>query len=418
MKRIKITKLFTLTVSLIIASIALSNCDSTGAGGTSTRPEIKELAADIVPGSGNSYPKNFIGYNGAVYFAAEDSSHGVEIWKYDGASAALVEDIYSGGDDSDPDNFVVYKSTLYFQAENSSNGMELWKINPDGDSASLAADIDSGAGDGHWGNTIVYDDYLYFQGDDGSNGKNLYRYNGSTVEFRTGINAPDSAFPASLTIFDNTLYFNAETNSDPELYYYNRSSNTMELPNNEEVNPSTTGSIPENLIVYDGNLYFEADSGNGDGRELYMYDQGDSDQDFEIYEQITTIRTNGDALISDTVVFGSELYFTAYNGVREYIYSYDGATVTQHDTIVDGHSPYYPGSLAVYDGQLYFSAEDGSNGRELWRYDGQSAELVWDINPGSNDSYPYGMTVIDGRLYFSADDGSSGEELFVYQSPK
>ena len=417
MKRKKIIKLVTLTVSLIVASIAISSCDSTGAGGTDARPEIKELAADIVPGSGSSYPENFIGHAGAVYFAAEDSSHGVELWKYDGASATLVQDIYSGSDDSDPDDFVVFDSTLYFQAENSSNGMELWKVNSDGDSASLAEDIDSGTGDGHWGYAIVHAGYLYFQGDDGSNGKNLYRYDGSTVEFRTGLNAPSSSFPASLTLFDNTIYFRAETNSDPELYYYS-SSNSMELPGLEEVNPGTTGSIPQDLIVYDGNLYFEADSGNGDGRELYMYDKGDSDGNSEIYEQISSIRTSGDARISDTVVFDSKLFFTANNGVREYIYSYDGTTVNRYDTIVGGHTPYYPGSLAVYDSQLYFSANDGSNGRELWRYDGQNAELVWDINPGSGDSYPYGMTVIDGRLYFSADDGSNGEELFVYQSPK
>ena len=418
MKKHKITKLFTLTVSLIVASIAFSSCDSTSAGGTAARPEIKELAADIVPGTGSSYPENFIGHADAVYFAAEDSSHGIELWKYDGTSATLVEDIYSGSDDSDPDDFIIFENTLYFQAENSANGMELWKVNSDGESASLAEDIDSGAGDGHWGNVIAYDGYIYFQGDDGSNGKNLYRYDGSTVEFRTGINAPNSSFPASLTVFDNTLYFNAETNSNPELYYYDSSSNSMELPALEEVNPSTTGSMPEDLIVYDGNLYFEADSGNGDGRELYMYDKGDSDGNTEIYEQITTIRTGGDARISDAVVFGSKLYFTANDGVHEYIYSYDGTTVTQYDTIVGGHTPYYPGSLVVYDGQLYFSAEDGSNGRELWRYDGQSAEMVWDINSGSDDSYPYGMTVIDGRLYFSADDGSNGEELFVYQSPK
>src|SRR6056297_2004783 len=125
MKKHKIIQLVTVTISLIMASIAISSCDSTSAsaGGTAARPEIKELAADIVPGTGSSYPENFVGHADAVYFAAEDSSHGVELWKYDGTSASLVEDIYSGSDDSDPDDFVVYESTLYFQAENSANGM-------------------------------------------------------------------------------------------------------------------------------------------------------------------------------------------------------------------------------------------------------------------------------------------------------
>ncbi|MDZ7794849.1 MAG: hypothetical protein U5P10_14510 [Spirochaetia bacterium] len=418
MKTNKIMTTAIMAVTLIGALSILMSCESTGAGGTNARPEIKELAADIVAGSGSSDPEYFIGHAGAVYFAAEDSSHGVELWKYDGTSATLVEDIYSGSDDSDPDSFVVFDGTLYFQAENSASGMELWKVNSGSDSASLAADINSGAGDGHWGHAVVHDGYIYFQGNDGSNGKNLYRYDGSTVEFRTGLSGTYSSWPAYITVYNNTLYFNAETNSDSELYYYDSASNSMKLPALEEVNPSATGSMPAELLVYDGNLYFEADSGNGDGRELYMYDQGDSDGNNEIYEQITTIRSGGNAQIGDVTVYGTKLYFTANNGVREYIYSYDGNTVTRHDDIAGGHTPYYPGSLEVYDGQLYFSADDGSHGRELWRYNGQNAELVWDINPGSGSSYPYGMTAIDGRLYFNADNGSIGDELFVYQSPK
>lgn len=418
MKRDKIIRTALMAVTLVGMLGVLISCENAGAGGSNARPEVKELAADIVPGSGSSDPENFIGHAGEVYFAAEDSSHGVELWRYDGSSAVLVEDIYSGSSDSDPDNFVVYNSTLYFQAENSANGMELWKVNPDGNSASLAADIDNGSGDGHWGHAVVHDGYIYFQGDDGSNGKNLYRYDGSTVEFRTGLNPPYSSWPAYITVYDNTLYFNAETSSDSELYYYDSASNSMKLPALEQVRPIGGSSNPEDLTVYDGNLYFEADSGNGDGRELYMYDPGDSNGNSEIYEQITAIRTSGDAQIGNVTVYGTKLYFTANNGVRRYIYSWDGNTVSRHDDIVGGHTPYYPGSLEVYDGQLYFGADDDSSGRELWRYDGQNAELVWDINPGSANSSPSGMTAINGRLYFSADNGSSGDELFMYQSPQ
>ena len=60
-----------------------------------------------------------------------------------------------------------------------------------------------------------------------------------------------------------------------------------------------------------------------------------------------------------------------------------------------------PAQLTVYNGALYFSANDGTSGTELWRYDGVSAGLVEEINP-SGGSDPRFLTVYGNRLYFSA----------------
>ncbi|BAY87535.1 hypothetical protein NIES267_70590 [Calothrix parasitica NIES-267] len=55
-----------------------------------------------------------------------------------------------------------------------------------------------------------------------------------------------------------------------------------------------------------------------------------------------------------------------------------------------------------------------SNRVELWKSDGTAdgTVLVEDINPGSASSSPGGLTVFDGELYFSADDGVNGRELW------
>jgi ELWxxDGT repeat protein len=66
------------------------------------------------------------------------------------------------------------------------------------------------------------------------------------------------------------------------------------------------------------------------------------------------------------------------------------------------------------NGTLYFVANDGTTGYELWKSDGTSAgtRLVRNINSGGNSSYPRYLTNVSGTLFFSADDGTKGHELW------
>ena len=57
------------------------------------------------------------------------------------------------------------------------------------------------------------------------------------------------------------------------------------------------------------------------------------------------------------------------------------------------------------------------SGRELWMHDPAvpTTTLVADIQPGYQGSNPIGFTEMDGKLYFAADDGVSGSELWVLE---
>ncbi|HVV37874.1 MAG TPA: ELWxxDGT repeat protein [Acidimicrobiales bacterium] len=68
----------------------------------------------------------------------------------------------------------------------------------------------------------------------------------------------------------------------------------------------------------------------------------------------------------------------------------------------------------AFNGKLYFAADDGVHGRELWVSDGTSdgTTMVKDIDPGASSSGPAIMQVAAGTIWFHADDGSVGAELW------
>ena len=74
-----------------------------------------------------------------------------------------------------------------------------------------------------------------------------------------------------------------------------------------------------------------------------------------------------------------------------------------------------PASFIEFNNKVYFGADDGVNGTELWVSDGtaEGTKLAVDINPGSDSSDPRDLIEFNGKLYFGADNGIDGEELLV-----
>ena len=93
---------------------------------------------------------------------------------------------------------------------------------------------------------------------------------------------------------------------------------------------------------------------------------------------------------------GDSLTLLAYTLAGKELWSQPlGGFVSQHGP---GHSP------IVYNGSLYFVANDGTSGAELWTITPGTlaATRVKDLNPGSGSSSPNNLMVSGGWLYFTA----------------
>ena len=76
-------------------------------------------------------------------------------------------------------------------------------------------------------------------------------------------------------------------------------------------------------------------------------------------------------------------------------------------------------SLVNVNGTLFFSADDGVKGRELWKRKGTGGgtALVANINPGAASSDPTFLTAAGSNLFFRANNGTNGNELWTLRNP-
>lgn len=114
--------------------------------------------------------------------------------------------------------------------------------------------------------------------------------------------------------------------------------------------------------------------------------------------------------------FGGNLYFAANDGVTgSELWKVDGTTYVASllQDINPGAGAGAPNNFTILGTDLYFTATNGTSGTELFKLDGGTGvvTLVKDIRPGSSSS-PSNLTVFAGELYFSANDGVIGAELW------
>ncbi|MBN2894049.1 MAG: hypothetical protein JXL97_19420, partial [Bacteroidales bacterium] len=186
----------------------------------------------------------------------------------------------------------------------------------------------------------------------------------------------ESSNPQYLTVFQNKLVFNADSSfSYKRLWIYDGQNETIEAP------WATSDEIydPKSFVVWNDILYFET-----------------QDNFYESFFWKYT-GTGNAKLITDMeatrhgIWYKNKLYLSQMiNNNESELCSYDPDSGIDIIADISGEgNDSDPQFFIIYMDKIFFSADDGVTGHELWSYDGvNSPEMVDDIIEGSDSSFP------------------------------
>ena len=388
--------------------IVLSAIGSAVFGPLSLVADINSQGASPSIGNAATLGSNFI-------FAATTPEYGAELWRTDGTvnGTVLIKDIASGLAGSSPANFRVIGTTLFFTASNSTNGIELWKTDGSTGGTVMVKDISSGLGSSSPGQLTNVNGTLFFIATDTTTGQELWKSDGTTagtVQVKDILTGTSSSNPTLLTAKGSTLMFVANDGTNgPELWTSDGTTAGTVMVKNI-LTTANLGSSISNMAVVNGVLFFNANDGNT-GNELWRSD-GTTTGTVQVLDAESgstssspqNFVVSGTQLFyrSTTITFGSELWRS--DGTA-------GGTFMVKDIYSGSVSSLASSMAGISDGSggLYFTADDGVHGLELWRSDGTASgtAMVADINSSSMTN----LTVINGTLYFSALT-ATGSELW------
>ena len=386
------------------------------------------IVKDIIPGTSGSGPLNYIPFNNKVYFIANDGINGYELWATDGTSGGttMVKDINPGSNSgmlNDP-FFAIINNTVFFVANNGSNGAELWKSDGTTAGTVLVKDITTGATGTEFtpfttlGNTLIIGrtmgvmlQYEMWKSDGTNAGTTLIKNFGDL----------SGLFPPMFYLFNNKLYFTGTefATTGTELWVTDGSIAGTNLV--KDIDPGTDGSVPFLVFAFTANnkFYFTASTATA-GSEIWMSDgtpagttmmidinPGPNSSNPIIYKPFDFI--NG----FSNVLYNGKVFFSAANATQgTELWITDGTL--SGTTMVRDIAPGIDSGMADFSfyfystAGIYFVAKNAL-GYEPWLSNGTLAgtNMVADVNVGPGSSDPLYLFTYNDRLYFNANNGDN-----------
>ncbi|WP_162628132.1 hypothetical protein [Arcticibacterium luteifluviistationis] len=386
----------------------------------------QSILKDIYSGNSSSNPEKLVeGDSNEIFFSVQKYVGGIrknELWKTDGSENGTVRI----GDSTNLENYpqlVVnsnvgqemhfFNGNLYFQAKafnTNTNSQELWISDGTNENTHVLKDICSGS----CGITIGYigdvNNKLVFLADPASAPSYAEIWASDGTEGGTQFLETLGSQTYQVAMNNDYIFFLSDFT---DLWATNGTLGGTKL-----VFSSTVGLNLLDFKTIDNEVYYVGNDGLN-GTELWKTD-GDNTS---LVKDLTF--GSGSSSITHLTEFDGSLFFINYfsSGSSE-LWKTDGSAV--NTLKLTGSYPNvfsHPQNLAVTDNLLFFTATEGTLGRELWATDGTSSNcfLVKDINGFSNGytNNTFEQFITDRNFYslgdyifFTADDGIHGRELW------
>jgi ELWxxDGT repeat protein len=386
-----------------------------GTGPALYRHEGGSAAPTLVKGFGRARLTNQIVLQGYLFFhvSAEtpDPARPTSLWRTDGTTDGTVELLTSTATTPVPLPRLVFKGQIIAASSD-----ELWVFDeaptgpthfkPQGLQGAIRAMVSTTGAlyfvEGRLGDTFVEIN-------------TLWRSDGTPQGTHPLNVEPAITYIPTLIPVGNGLYLvTHRSTGSSELWYTDGAAGTLKrllalTPSNYYANFSW-------ITVVNNQLFFVADDGVH-GPELWR-SNGTPEGTIMLKDIIPqTLANIATAYPGPLFEFGDLLYFGANDGVRgQELWRSDGTsagtTLFQEINPTIGGSA--PDNFIGSAGLFFFAANDGRLGRELWQSNGTASgtRLVADLYPGSPSADPIGRAVFSDTLIFTADNGIDGQQLF------
>jgi ELWxxDGT repeat protein len=392
--------------------------------GTSSGTALIKDVNPTVSSSAFSTGFSFQPAGSKLFFTAKTALNGDELWVTDATSNGtyMVADIAAGTTSGIvvSQNPAVNSGKLYFVANDLVNGTELWVSDGTSGGTSLVKDVFNGTSSAGalypfstpWG--------IVFGGFQTATGRELWRSDGTSA----GTYLVKDIAPSTATGYNNNglLHWGCLGTK----YLFHGPYGAGKIWTTDGTSAGTVGagaSVPNPSDITDaGTQTFFVASTTATGNELWRTDGTDAGT-----YMVKDINPGAGAgvpsdSISSKILVNGVLYFPATESVYgSELWRSDGTAAGTYmvKDIVSGATGSLPRMLASMNGRLLFSVSTSTAGMELWTSDGTSAGtmMVRDINPGTSSGVasltPSTVAVLNNNLYFTANDGSTGIELWV-----
>ena len=303
--------------------------------------------------------------------------------------------------------YAVMDSIYYFQAHDGDYDWELWRS--DGTEAGTYRVTNVNPGGPSYANQLTrVGDQLYFMGSYNDSTEQLFLTDGTEegTHWLYDVDPEGKELYHMLTASGGILYFRTyRPNIYTELWVTDGVTGHTHMVDDICVN---IPGNPDELTDLNGSLVFAATNCVHSGNTLYRTDG--------LYGSIGLL--GGDHVWGLTRIDDQIYFVSTFEGYGGELSVSDGLTpgIGRLTDINPGDYSAEIYHLTKLDSLILFRATEPDHGAELWSYNPQTgnARLVKDINPGpNNSSFPDQLIAFKGKLFFNANDGVHGNELWV-----